>query len=80
MKAEDRKKIEKIMAGMKCPKNFECAESGFERLCETEDTKLESYLKCLAGNSSGCSFTLSFGYNYYCRCPLRVYLSKELKK
>jgi len=80
VKDEDRKKIEEIMAGMQCPKNFKCAESGFDRLCEAEDTGLEGYLKCLEGNPSVCSFALSFGHNYFCRCPLRVYLCKELKK
>jgi hypothetical protein len=36
MKAKVSKKIEEIMDGMKCPKDFRCAESGFERLCKVE--------------------------------------------
>ncbi len=80
MKEEDRKKIEEIMAGMQCPKDFQCAESGFERLCKAKDYGLESYLECLEENPYNCPFSLSFGYDHFCKCPLRVYLSKELNK
>jgi hypothetical protein len=80
MKDDDRKKIEEILAGMNCPKNFKCADGGFERLCKAEDKGLDNYLVCLEGNPSACSFALSFGFRYFCCCPLRVYLSKELKK
>ena len=32
MKKEDREKIEEIIEGMNCPKDFKCAENGFEHL------------------------------------------------
>jgi hypothetical protein len=37
MKDIDRKKIEEILDGMICPKNFKCAGSGFENLCKARD-------------------------------------------
>jgi hypothetical protein len=80
MKDEDRKKIEVILNGMQCPKNFKCADGGFEHLCKARDIGLDNYLDCLEGNPSDCLFALSFGCSYLCRCPLRVYLAKELKK
>ena len=80
MNEEDKKIIEEIMAGMSCPKNFSCAESGFEILCKARDFGLDSYLECLESNSQNCSFALSFGAIYFCQCPLRVYLGKKLKK
>ncbi len=80
MKEEDRKRIEEVMAGMKCPKDFKCAHSGFEQLCRAQDFGLEEYLNCLEDNPSTCSFALSFGDGHLCQCPLRVYLSKKLKK
>ena len=80
MKDEDWKKIEEIIGGMQCPKNFKCAEGGFERLCAAEDTGLEGYLICLDEKPWACSFSLAFGQRHFCRCPLRVYLAKELKK
>ena len=80
MKEEDRKKLEEIMAGMKCPKDFKCAKSGFEQLCKSRDIGLENYLDCLEGPPSDCSFALSFGYGHLCQCPLRVYIAKKLKE
>jgi hypothetical protein len=80
MKDEDRKKIEEILDRMICPKNFKCADSGFEQLCKARYIGLENYLDCLEGNPSACVFALPFGSGYLCHCPLRVYLSRELKK
>jgi hypothetical protein len=62
MKEEDRKKIEEIMAGMKCPKGFSCAESGFTRLCKARDFGLDNYLECLEEDPSRCSFAVPFCY------------------
>ena len=80
MREEDRKKIEEIMSGMQCPKDFQCAKSGFERLCKARDFGLKNYLECLEENPPTCPFALPFGYGHFCQCPLRVYLSKKLKK
>ena len=80
MKEEDRKQIEEIMAGMQCPKDFQCAKSGFEHLCKARDFGLDHYLECLEENPRICPFALPFGYGHFCQCPLRVYLSKKLKK
>ena len=80
MKEEDKKKIEEIMQGIKCEKNFKCADSGFEILCKAKDFGLDSYLECLESNPQDCKFALPFGYGYFCQCPLRVYLSKKLRK
>lgn len=80
MREEDRKKIEEIMAGMTCAEGFNCAKSGFERLCKAKDFGLENYLECLEEPPRTCTFALPFGYGHFCLCPLRVYLSKKLKK
>jgi hypothetical protein len=80
MRDEDKKKIEEIMSGIKCPKNFRCADNGFERLCKAKDFGLDNYLECLEDAPSKCSFALSFGNGHFCQCPLRVFLAKNLKK
>ncbi len=79
MKDEDRRKVEEIMDGMQCTKNFKCAESGFKHLCSSKDFGVENYLDCLEENPSACPFALSFGYSHLCQCPLRVFLAKKLK-
>lgn len=83
MADEVRRKIKEIMGEMTCPHDFACARSGFNRLCTVEDKGMESFLVCLecAGDAHPpCTFRLSFGYSYYCRCPLRVFLAKELNR
>jgi len=80
MDDEVQKKIESLMADMQCPKGFSCAERGFTRLCKAKDIGLESFLVCLEERPAACPFALSFGNSYFCKCPLRVHLSKKLKK
>jgi hypothetical protein len=80
LKEEDRKKIEGLMMGIRCPKSFKCAESGFESLCKAKDVGIKEYLVCLEGTAWSCAFSVSLGNEYFCRCPVRVYLSQELKK
>ncbi|MFC1888916.1 hypothetical protein ACFL4G_04080 [Thermodesulfobacteriota bacterium] len=75
-----RKKIQEIIGDMECPYAFRCAEAGFAELCETQDVSLDRYLLCLEEAPQNCKFHLSFGESHFCRCPLRVYLAKELKK
>ena len=80
MEKKLRKTIKKVMARMRCARNFECAESEFDTLCEAEDFGLEHYIECLEPEPLHCSFALCFGAGYLCSCPLRVYVSKNLKK
>jgi hypothetical protein len=78
---EDDKKIEKIISGFTCPKDFRCCKAGFKNLCKAKDVGIESYLKCLDDNPRDCPFAVPYGYTaYYCECPLRVYIAKKLKK
>lgn len=80
MNEEARTTIKEIMAGMQCPKNFKCAESSFENLCKARDVGMNGYLDCIEANRAGCSYVFSFGHGYLCRCPLRNYLARKLKK
>jgi len=83
MEEEDRKKIQEIIGGMQCPKNFKCAEGGFENLCRAKDFGDENYLHCLEETSPACPFAVLYDHGFqmrFCRCPLRVYLAKNLGK
>jgi len=79
MDPEQKKRIEEIMAGMECEKDFECYKTGFEKLCKTRDTGLPGYVDCLEEKGTICEFQVPFGRGVYCRCPLRVYIAKEVK-
>lgn len=78
--ADISKRMEEIKSEMECPKNFKCYEMSFENLCKAKDIGLKTYLECLEEKPQECKFSMSFGYSYFCQCPLRVYISKKLRK
>lgn len=79
MDEQHKEKIEEIIGKTICPKDFKCADSGFKVIGKVEDIGLENYLECLESDSDLCKFSTLFGKVYYCQCPLRLYLAKELK-
>jgi len=80
MEIDHNEEIEKIIAQMQCPKDFQCYKSGFEVLSKTKDIGLSLYVRCLEENVLGCQFSVRFGSINFCQCPLRVYIAKKLKK
>jgi hypothetical protein len=74
------KEIEEIIGGMKCPKDFICYKSGFEVLCRAEDVGIGTLVVCLEENPRKCKFSLPRLPLYICKCPLRIYIAKKLKK
>ncbi len=79
MREQDRVKIKKILGEMQCPKDFTCVASGMRVLCAAEDVGTTSFLRCLEEEPSDCVFAAHYRGRWYCKCPLRVYLSKNLK-
>jgi hypothetical protein len=85
MKKEDKINIdevlvEKIFGGIQCPKDFKCTKFGFEQLCKAEDIGEDNILECLEKNPLDCPFEIDLGYVRLCRCPLRIYIAKNLGK
>jgi hypothetical protein len=76
-----RRQIEKIIGGMECPKHFQCAQSGFESLCQADDRgKGEGEgLRCLEDDPSRCIFAFIYRGTYHCDCPLRLFLYRKLE-
>ena len=74
-----QKKIKKIINTIQCSKDFKCYESKFKDLCKTKDIGLKSFLLCLE-ETRDCNFSIYFIDEYLCKCPLRVFVAKELKK
>jgi hypothetical protein len=73
------KPIEEIIGEMKCPKDFKCYKSGFKNLCKADDIGLKSLIVCLEEKPYECNFSRLFGDSYFCECPLRKYIVKELE-
>ena len=83
MKEEYKTRIQEIIGGMQCPKGFKCVEGGFENLCKVKTFGGEQFLQCLEETSPPCPFAGVYDHGFqmrFCRCPLRVYLAKNLGK
>ncbi len=80
MQQRHEKQIQKIMSEMECRKDFECYKSGFENMSKVNDIGLEGFVECLKENAQECELSVSFGYSWFCRCPLRIYVAKTLNK
>ena len=76
----NKKKIEEIVGGITCPKDFVCYKSGFENLCKAENIWMEFLFKCLEDDPRECVFSEGYDHVYYCKCPLRVYIAQTLKQ
>ena len=74
-----KKQVEKIITEIRCSKDFKCYKSGLTDLCKVRDIGYDSVVECLEEKAYGCEFRSVFGYAYYCKCPLRVYILKKLK-
>ena len=80
MEQDHQKRIEEIIRGMKCQRDFKCCKPGSGYLCKAKDRGMEGYLDCLEQEADLCEFRLPFGDGFFCRCPLRNYLAKNLEK
>jgi hypothetical protein len=77
---ELEKELRKITDGLRCSKDFKCYRSGFENLCKAKIAGTEAQiLICLEKQPQKCKFLNLVG-GYICECPLRIYVSKKLKK
>ena len=77
---QDRSKCNEIMRQMQCSKSFMCIGSDFGNLCRARDLGPEDYVECLEDYPALCEFSSPFGNIRLCKCELRVYIAKKLKK
>ena len=75
----DKELARSKLGNLKCEKGLICAESGLEILCKAERIGSNTHMICLE-ESPVCSFAIDFGHGYMCKCPVRIFISKEFGK
>ena len=80
MKTRQGTKIEEIMDSMTCPKCFHCYKSDFEELCNATCNPKDGFVECNQPSGKECWYSVDMGERITCRCPLRVYMVKNLNK
>ena len=77
------RKIEEIMAGMDCPRNFEPCKSGTEVPCKSRLLADGAVVDCTEAecpNVVDCKYRMAFGFGHLCNCLVRNYVARELRK
>jgi hypothetical protein len=78
---EDIEKLQEIIDSIKCPKNFQCCQTGFEKVCNARSIGDKKFLECLDENPTDCKFAASYHDQFFiCQCPLRQYIAEKFKK
>lgn len=77
--------IKRIYSEIECEKDFECLKSGGEKLCQAKDIGLENYLivilKAVRWEKPAlCKSGIPFGYSHMCKCQLRIYICRKLRR
>ena len=77
---EFAERIEEIKCKMECPKNFDCLTSPIANRPKMKDVQMRSYIKILGKHPLVCDSLVTFANSKYCKCPMQVYITKNLKK
>ena len=77
---EHDSKIQEIMSGMQCNRDFECYKSGFECLSRAGVVGDAIKVVCLEEKAKTCNYGVSFGHGYICQCPIRNYIAKNFNR
>ena len=80
MTVEQEEQIEKLMNEIECPFDFNCYKTGFTNIHKIlkDMPVLESFVETSERPPpTECIYLLSFGYTYFCECPLAVYVIKH---
>lgn len=74
MNGDLKKKLNELIETAECEKGFECRD--LKNLCKAEDYHLPNYVICLEQGT--CQFKVPYASLVFCRCPIRVYILKNL--
>ena len=66
----EKERIEEIMNGMGCQKDFRCLKEGLENIKFDRPFEGWNIFKCMRENPRECPFSHSYGYCHICKCPL----------
>jgi len=77
---EQIQEIERIMDSMKCSRGFICYKSGFEDLCKVKNVGEGRIIECSPENQGPCTYRFTFTGKIFCKCPLRHYIARNLRR
>ena len=69
--------IKSVSGKIQCYEDFYCFKHKFKDAIHKNEVGIEQLLKCIKPTTSNCPFSIQSEKEYYCKCPLRVYLIRE---
>jgi len=72
--------IESLKGKVSCNKDYRCSNVDLDSICKAKENGWEKYLQCLEERPDDCRMAISFGSAYFCKCPVRYYISKKYRK
>ena len=76
--AEARNKMQEITTQFPCQSKYKCYNSSLTDLSRVKKYGAEDLVQCLEKDlPKKCGHSFSFGYKYFCKCPLRLYIVNE---
>lgn len=72
------RQIEAAMPGLRQLEGCKSYKPGYGFTCKARDVGLDSYIECLEKDSCRCPFSVYYARTYYCSCPARIYVAKEM--
>ena len=60
------------------PEGSKCHQQGVEKLCKARDIGMDSFVECLEKEPLECVCAIHCAHSWYCSCPPRIRIAKEL--
>ena len=79
-----RERVEQILGDRACESELTCIDQDPEEMCRVMDIGQASYMICLEEDAK-CSFSVTpfsegNDENWWCTCPVRMYIAREYTK
>jgi hypothetical protein len=75
-----RSGVEDIISEVNCERDCECHNSGFENLGRVTIFGEADLVECLEDRAKTCESAVHFADSYFCYCPVRAYIAKNLNR
>ena len=73
-------KLKNVIEESTCPRGCGCRNARLEDLCKARRAGLDTLLECLEDEPENCTFSMSFGGSYFCKCSTRMEIAKLLSE
>lgn len=75
---EQTEKLKELRKKANCSRQISLCIDDFDKLPPVKLIGINGLLQCQKENTAGCLMAMHFGDSYFCKCPVRSYLHREI--